>query len=78
MATPQQGSNGAADGNQQSIGTEGESPVDGIAGGHPGGIEPAGDDVNAGGSGVITTGVPVTGEKINPEHEHLPLSKPGV
>ncbi len=51
MANPAQGSNGDADGGQQSIGTDGESPVDGIAGGHPGGIEPAGDDVNAGGLG---------------------------
>lgn len=57
MVNPAHGSNGsngsigAADGGQQSIGTDGEAPVDGIAGGHPGGIEPAGDDVNAGGLG---------------------------
>jgi hypothetical protein len=51
MATPSQGSNGAADGGQQSIGSDSDSPVDGIAGSHPGGIEPAGDDVNAGAVG---------------------------
>lgn len=46
-----QGSNGAADGNQQSIAGETDQPVDGIAGTHAGGIEPAGQDVNAGAVG---------------------------
>ena len=43
-----QGSNGVADGHQQSIAGETDAPVDGILGSHAGGIEPAGDDVNHG------------------------------
>lgn len=44
----QQGNNGAADGHQQSIAGDTDAPVDAIRGSHPGGIEPAGADVNAG------------------------------
>lgn len=43
-----QGTNGAADGHQQSIAGDTDAPVDGILGSHAGGIEPAGDDVNHG------------------------------
>ena len=43
-----QGHNSVADGHQQSIAGDTDAPVDGILGGHPGGIEPAGADVNAG------------------------------
>ncbi len=50
MAT--QGNNGTADAGQQSIGSETDTPIDGIAGGHAGGIEPAGQDVDAGAEGV--------------------------
>ena len=46
-----QGNHGAADGHNQSIAGETDSPVDGIRGTHAGGIEPAGDDVNAGAPG---------------------------
>jgi hypothetical protein len=43
-----QGSNGVADGHQQSIAGDTDAPVDAIRGSHAGGIEPAGADVNAG------------------------------
>ena len=35
-------------GHEQSIGGDSDSPIDGIRGTHAGGIEPAGQDVNAG------------------------------
>ena len=35
-------------GHDQSIGGDSDSPIDGIRGTHAGGIEPAGQDVNAG------------------------------
>jgi hypothetical protein len=44
---------GNHDGHSQSIGGESDSPVDGIRGTHAGGIEPAGDDVNAGALGDV-------------------------
>ena len=43
------GSNNSADGHQQSIGTDSTSPVDGIAGSHPGTQQPSGAHVDAGG-----------------------------
>lgn len=49
MATQATGSNGAADGHQQSIGADSPTPVDGIAGSHPGTQEPSGAHVDAGG-----------------------------
>ncbi len=35
-------------GHDQSLGGDSDNPIDGIRGGHAGGIEPAGQDVNAG------------------------------
>jgi hypothetical protein len=46
-----QGSNGAADGHQQSIGEEDGQVVDGIKGSHPGTQEPSGAHVDAGDPG---------------------------
>ena len=46
-----QGSNGAADGHQQSIGEEDGQVVDGINGSHPGTQEPSGAHVDAGDPG---------------------------
>ncbi len=48
----QQGSSGAADGHQQSVGTESGQPVDGIAGSNPGTQQPSGAHVDAGGAGA--------------------------
>lgn len=52
MATQTSGSNGAADGHQQSIGAETNQPIDGIAGSNPGTQQPSGADVDAGGAGA--------------------------
>lgn len=49
MANQTTGSNGAADGHQQSIGADSPVPVDGIAGSHAGTQEPSGAHVDAGG-----------------------------
>lgn len=48
MANQSTGSNGAADGHQQSIASNTEAPVDGIAGSHAGTQQPDGAHVNAG------------------------------
>ncbi len=54
MANP--GNHSAADGHQQSISGEDGQPVDGIAGTHPGGQEPSGAHVDAGGEGIRQSG----------------------
>lgn len=52
MANQATGSNGAADGHQQSIGAEDAQAIDGIAGSPAGTQQPSGADVDAGGAGA--------------------------
>ncbi len=71
-----QGSNGAADGHQQSIGEEDGQVVDGIKGSNPGTQQPSGAHIDAGDPGPATAQQPEPAKGKNDQGIRTPTGSP--
>ena len=71
-----QGSNGAADGHQQSIGEDDGQVVDGIQNSHPGTQEPSGAHIDAGDPGPAAGHQPEPAEALHDRGVRAPTGSP--